>query len=75
MTDLRDLFERRAAWQRGRAALTWPEKIRMAETLREVAAQLRRTRPPLTTGVSTTKKPARGGFPPKQNLGPPLSRE
>lgn len=66
MTDLRDLFERRAVWQRERAALSWPEKIRMAEALREVAAQLRRAGPPMTAGISTPKQPAGGeGQPPR----------
>lgn len=60
MTDKRNLLERHAAWQKGRAALTWPEKIRMAEAIREWAAQLRRVRPPMTTGVSTSRRPGSG---------------
>jgi hypothetical protein len=40
--DWRKLFETQAAWQRSRAKLSWPEKIRMAETMRETARQLRR---------------------------------
>ena len=40
--ELQALFEAQAAWQRARARLSWPEKIRMAEAMRESAAQLRR---------------------------------
>jgi hypothetical protein len=39
--ELQKLFETQAAWQRARAKLSWPEKIRMAETMREGARQLR----------------------------------
>jgi hypothetical protein len=35
------LFETQAAWQRARAKLSWPEKIRMAETMCEGARQWR----------------------------------
>ncbi len=38
---LQKLFETQAAWQRTRAKLSWPEKIRMAEVMRESALQLR----------------------------------
>jgi len=47
MTDTRKLLERQAAWQRGRMGLTWSEKIRMAEAVREWAAQFRRAGPPM----------------------------
>ena len=47
MTDTRKLLERQAAWQRGRMGLTWPEKIRMAEAVREWVAQFRRAGPPM----------------------------
>ena len=39
--DLQRLFATQAAWQRGRARLSWPEKIRMAELMREAAETLR----------------------------------
>lgn len=39
--ELQKLFEAQAAWQRSRVALSWPEKIRMAEAMRETARQLR----------------------------------
>jgi hypothetical protein len=38
--DLQELFATQAAWQRGRARLSWPEKIRMAGLMREAAAAL-----------------------------------
>jgi hypothetical protein len=41
MTDLEQMLERQALWQKSRRSLTWPEKIRMAERVRESAAQLR----------------------------------
>jgi hypothetical protein len=53
MTDTRRLLERQAEWQKQRTALTWPEKIRMAEAVREWVAKLRRDRSP----VSTLTKP------------------
>jgi hypothetical protein len=34
-------FERQAAWQRSRRQLPWPEKIRLALEMREVALRLR----------------------------------
>jgi hypothetical protein len=36
------MFEAQAAWQQARAKLSWPEKIRIAETMRHSAKQLRR---------------------------------
>lgn len=41
MTDMRELFERPAAWQAGRRGLSWPEKVRMAEAIRESLVRLR----------------------------------
>lgn len=40
--DLQRLFEAQAAWQRRRAELSWSEKIRIAEVMRESARRLRR---------------------------------
>lgn len=37
MDDVKALFERQARWQRSRARLSWTEKLRMAEILREAA--------------------------------------
>jgi len=41
MSDIRPLLERQARWQKTRQALSWPEKIQMAERIRESARQLR----------------------------------
>lgn len=37
MDNVKSLFERQAKWQRTRAKLSWTEKLRMAEILRETA--------------------------------------
>jgi len=41
MTDLEQMLQRQAEWQRSRQTLTWPEKIRLAESVRESVRQLR----------------------------------
>jgi hypothetical protein len=41
MTDLERMLERQAHWQKSRQFLTWPEKIRLAERVRESIRQLR----------------------------------
>ena len=45
MNDVCSLLERQAAWQKTRARLSWSEKIRQAEVLRDAFLNLRRTRP------------------------------
>jgi hypothetical protein len=45
MTDVAALLARQARWQKSRASLPWPEKVRIAEQLREDVAAMRRTRP------------------------------
>ncbi len=60
MTDTRELLERQAQWQKGRAALTWPEKIRMAEAVRESVAHFSRARSSMTAGVTASKRPGTG---------------
>jgi hypothetical protein len=46
MTDLERMLERQAQWQKSRRSLTWAEKIRMAERVRESVGQIRaRARP------------------------------
>ena len=37
MFDVKTMFERQARWQYSRAKLSWTEKLRMAEILREAA--------------------------------------
>jgi hypothetical protein len=61
MSDIQQLLERQARWQKARRTLSWPEKIRMAERIRESVRKLRRSqkaephRRPF--GESTTKSP------------------
>ena len=47
MNDVIKLLERQAAWQKGRKSLSWPEKIRIAEAIRESILQIRSTGPGL----------------------------
>ena len=39
---IRELLERQAAWQRGRASLSWEEKLEMSLVMREARAALRK---------------------------------
>jgi hypothetical protein len=41
MTDVAQMLERQARWQKRRQALTWAEKIRMAERVRDSVVHLR----------------------------------
>lgn len=41
MNDVQEMLKRQAVWQRSRQSLTWPEKLRMAEKVRESVKQLR----------------------------------
>lgn len=41
MNETSALLERQALWQKSRQELSWPEKIRMAEAIRESVKQLR----------------------------------
>ena len=50
MTDLEDMLKRQAQWQKSRKSLTWPEKIRMAERVRERVKQLREQPRPTQPG-------------------------
>jgi len=40
---VRKLLERQAEWQKSRAKLSWAEKVRMVEAVRESMAALRRS--------------------------------
>jgi hypothetical protein len=57
MSDTLKLLERQAAWQKSRVALTWAEKIRMAEAVRESVAQLSRNRLSMASGASASRHP------------------
>jgi hypothetical protein len=41
MSDLEQMFNRQAHWQKSRQSLTWPEKIRQAERVLESVRQWR----------------------------------
>ena len=65
MTDTRELFERQAAWQAGRRRLSWPEKVRMAEAIRESLVHFRNTRPLDPKKIQTKSPKAPTGSPSK----------
>jgi hypothetical protein len=48
MSELVDMMERQAAWQRARAQLPWTEKLRLAGELRKAAETMWRTQPVVT---------------------------
>jgi hypothetical protein len=57
--EVKKLLERQAAWQKGRKSLPWPEKIRIAEAVRESILQIRSTGPGLkreATGSGRTRR-------------------
>ena len=44
MADMEQMFLRQDRWQKERRLLPWPEKIRLAEAIRESLLQFRRAR-------------------------------
>lgn len=48
------LLERQARWQTTRQSLSWPEKIRMAEAIRDSVRTLRQVRPDSSTMSKAT---------------------
>jgi hypothetical protein len=56
MNSTLQLFERQAAWQKSRARLSWPDKIRQAETLREALVEWRRSRDSRKPQSPTTER-------------------
>jgi len=44
MSDIRQLLERQSEWQKRRASLSWPEKIHMAEAMRETVLEFQEMR-------------------------------
>jgi hypothetical protein len=58
--DVLKLLESQAAWQRARARLTWPEKLRLAETMRDAALKLRAC-PVLKDESVRSPSPIQGG--------------
>ena len=58
MNAVERLLQRQAAWQQSRQALSWPEKIRLAEGMRPTAEAFRlqreqRRAPGMTEGASS----------------------
>ena len=43
MSEVIKLLQRQSAWQKSRKDLSWPEKIRMAEAIRDSVLKLRRS--------------------------------
>ena len=43
MGEANELLKRQAVWQKQRRKLSWPEKMRMAEAVRESVVKLRAT--------------------------------
>ena len=59
MDDVKKLLERQALWQKGRKSLPWPEKIRMAEAIRESILQIRGTGPGLERDAAVSGRTRR----------------
>jgi hypothetical protein len=53
MSDVEQLLERQAAWQKSRQSLSWREKIRLVEGIRASVIQLRRAGPYPQSAAST----------------------
>ncbi len=43
MTDVPERLKKQAEWQKSRRNLSWPEKVRRAEAIRDSVESLRRT--------------------------------
>jgi hypothetical protein len=43
MSEIEKLLRKQTEWQKGRKELSWPEKIRMVEAIRDSILALRRT--------------------------------
>jgi hypothetical protein len=55
MTEIQQLLERQAAWQKERRNLSWEEKIRMIEDLRESIRVMRESQPSAQTSPATAR--------------------
>ena len=66
MSDIPPFLKRQAAWQKRRATLSWPAKIRIAAAIRDAVVELQRQR------TSAIKKPRRPSGPPAADAGPRL---
>ncbi len=59
MSDVRERLEKAAEWQKSRKVLSWPEKVRLAEAIRESLGQLRRSRLSRAPASSVQTRPLR----------------
>lgn len=59
MDDAKKLLERQAVWQKSRKSLPWPEKIRIAEAIRESILQIRSTGPGLKPKAAALERTRR----------------
>ena len=57
MTDVQRLLARQTEWQKNRATLSWPEKIRMVEAIRDSVVKLGASKPT----VSSQRDPSDSG--------------
>lgn len=62
MNDVQEMFERQARWQKARKDLSWAEKVRMVERVREATRQWRAkashsTRHPSNPHVADSQEP------------------
>jgi hypothetical protein len=55
MTEIQQVLERQAAWQKERRHLSWEEKIRMIEDLRESIREMRESQPSAQTSPATAR--------------------
>jgi hypothetical protein len=69
MTDVRKLLERQAAWQKSRASLPWPDKVRIAERVRASVVRLRLAQPD-ASGPARESSPAPPASPPPEASSP-----
>ena len=56
MSDIQRLLERQAEWQKRRKSLSWAEKIRMAEAIRESVLQFQRAARRVKPGGPTSPR-------------------
>ena len=47
MADIDSILKRQERWQKERRFLSWPEKVRLAEAVRESLARFRQAGPPV----------------------------
>lgn len=61
MNEIARMLKRQAEWQRSRQSLTWPEKIRMVEAVRDSIQLLRRTGPAKAVTATAPPRPRHQG--------------